>query len=147
MRTFLRFFTIAVSMLAAASFSFAANFPEGSPKFVGDLQTALKQAKESNKPVVAVFSASWCPPCQMMKQKVYPSDAVKAYHDQFIWAYIDVEEDQNAKDVRSYGVNVIPHFYFLNADGKTIDQQIGGSNADDFVKKLKGALKKAKKDK
>lgn len=133
------------AMLFAASCSFGADFPKGSPTFNSKLETALEEAKKTNKPVIAVFSASWCPPCQMMKNKVYPSKEIKEYHDKFVWAYIDTDEKSNAKDAMKYGVSGIPHIQFISAKGESLDQQIGASNPDSFAKTLDGVLKKAAK--
>ena len=32
-----------------------------------------------------------------MKKSVYPSDAVKPLHDKFVWAYLDTDDEDNAK--------------------------------------------------
>lgn len=134
-----------MGLLAAASLAVAADFPEGSPKFGSKLETALAEAKTSGKPVVAVFSAVWCPPCQMMKKEVYPSEAIKPFHDKFVWVYIDTDEASNAKDALNYGVSGIPHIEFLSPAGKSLDKQIGASAPDSFAKTLEGVLKKNEK--
>jgi thiol:disulfide interchange protein len=123
----------------------AGDFPAGSPKFEHSLAAVTKAAKTSGKPVIVVFSAVWCPPCQMMKKEVYPSAAVKALHDKFEWAYLDVDEDSNAAAAKKYGVNGIPHIQFLSKDGKDLGNQVGSTSAEDFAHSLEGVLKKAAK--
>jgi thiol:disulfide interchange protein len=136
--------SIAIGMLTACSVAFAADFPQGSPAFEHKLSAALAKAKSENKPVVAVFSAVWCGPCQAMKKSVYPSDAVKPYHDKFVWVYIDTDEKSNAADAEKYGVSGIPHIQFLDKGGKALDQQVGSSSPKAFADTLEGVLKKAK---
>lgn len=143
MKTLTKFF--AVAALAVATFSLAADFPKGSPNFEHSLIDALSAAKQNGKPIVAVFSAVWCGPCQMMKKDVYPSDEVKAFHDKFNWAYLDTDDNSNSSDAKKFGVSGIPHIQFLNAEGKPIDKQVGSSSAADFAKVLKGVLKKTAK--
>jgi thioredoxin 1 len=113
------------------------------PAFEHKLSDALAKAKTQGKPVIAIFSAVWCGPCQMMKKEVYPSTEVRQYHDKFVWAYIDTDEESNAPDAQKYGVQGIPHIQFLDKDGNAVDKQIGASSPEDFAKTLDGVLKKA----
>lgn len=121
----------------------AADFPPGSPKFEHTLADALTRAKTEGKPAIVVFSAVWCGPCQMMKKEVYPSAAVKPYHDKFVWAYLDTDEKVNDAAAEKFAVSGIPHIQFLDRDGKPVDKQIGSSAPEEFVAKLEGVLSKA----
>lgn len=121
----------------------ASDFPSGSPKFATSADTVMAAAKTNGKPTIMVFSASWCGPCQEMKKDVYPSAAVKPFHDQFNWAYLDIDVAANTKLFESHKLESVPHLLFLDATGKTIDQQEGGSTPDEFAKKLTQVLKKA----
>lgn len=131
-------------LAAFATTAFASDFPEGSPKFKTSAISAMNAAKKEGKPVILVFSASWCPPCQAMKKDVYPSEAVKAYHDKFIWAYLDVDDASNKRAAEKAGVEGIPHIQFLNAQGKEVSKQVGGDSAKAFAKTLEGVLAKTK---
>jgi thiol:disulfide interchange protein len=119
-------------------------FPDGSPKFETNYKAALASAAKDGKPVIVVFSASWCPPCQANKKKVYPSDAVKAYHDKFVWAYLDTDEEANAQVAKEFKVSGIPHIQFLSKAGKSLGTSIGGTTPDAFAGKLKEILAAAK---
>jgi thioredoxin 1 len=141
MKTILK--TIALVALAASSLALASDFPKGSPKFESSLKSALKDAKENGKPVIAVFSAVWCGPCQTMKKEVYPSDAIKPFHDKFNWAYLDTDDSSNEKAAAEFGVSGIPHIQFIDKDGKPLDKQVGSSAPEDFAKTLTSVLAKA----
>src|SRR3954453_21753915 len=119
--------SLVLAMIAACSMALAGDFPKGSPAFEHKLSDALTKAKTEGKPVIAVFSAVWCGPCQMMKKDVYPSAEVKKYQDKFVWAYIDVDDEANNADSEKYGVSGIPHIQFLSKDGKKVDKQFGSS--------------------
>lgn len=122
----------------------ASDFPEGSPKFGTNYEAALTAAKAEGKPVILVFSAAWCPPCQSMKKNVYPSAEVKPLHDKFVWAYLDTDVEANAKAAEKYGVQGIPHVQFLSSEGKAVDKLIGGVPPAEFVSLLNNVLTKAK---
>ena len=123
----------------------AGEFPPGSPPFVPSLAKAQANAAKSGKPMVVVFSAAWCPPCQLMKKEVYPSPEVTALHDKFEWAYIDVDEESNAPAARQFGVQGIPHVEFLDKNGKSLGNQVGSTSPSDFAASLKKTLAKANK--
>lgn len=137
--------SIFLAALVACSTVLAADFPKGSPAFEHKLSDALAKAKSENKPVIAVFSAVWCGPCQAMKKEVYPSKEVAAFHDKFVWAYLDADEAANGPAMEKYGVSGIPHIQFISKDGKSIDKQVGSTSPSEFADTLKGVLKKAGK--
>lgn len=100
----------------------AADFPAGSPKFATSFDTALASAKTSGKPLVAVFSASYCVPCQNLKKDVYPSPEVTALHDQFEWVYVELEEptEENKKASTKYQVESVPAIMVIKPDGSVL---------------------------
>ena len=133
---------LAVALLASTT-AFSADFPKDSPKFKTTLGAATSEAKKDNKPVIAIFSAVWCGPCQKMKHDVYPSDAVKPYHDKFVWAYLDADSSGNQAAMKKFGVSGIPHIEFLDSTGKSMGKQVGSTSPEAFAKTLGEMLKKA----
>jgi thiol:disulfide interchange protein len=138
---------IAAAMIAGAALfihpASASDFPEGSPAFVTAYDAALKAAKDGGKPVVMIFSASWCPPCQANKRRVYPSAEVKPFHDKFVWAYLDADQKANAAAMQKFGVSGIPHIEFLDKEGRSLGQAVGGTAPEAFAGQLAAILKKA----
>ncbi len=115
--------------------------PGGSPiRFETSYDSALSRARTSGKPVVVIFSASWCPPCRQMKEKVYPSEEVAPYRSNFVWAYLDVDLPANQATAQKFGVRGIPHIAFLNAQGSEIGTTGGGMPPQAFAAELKSAL-------
>ena len=110
-------FHILIAFMAASA-GFAANFPEGSPPFLDDYGKAIAKAKASGKPAVIVFSAVWCPPCQIMKNEVYPSKEVRPLHDKFVWAYLDFDKPANRPLIARYKVESIPQIFFFTPGGE-----------------------------
>lgn len=127
---------IAITLCLTASLRAA----ESGPDFHHDFDKAAKAAKEAKKPLLVVFSASWCPPCQQMKKKVYPSKAVQPYHDKFVWAYLDADEEKNQPLAAKFGVSGIPHIAFLSQDGSMIGHFAGAVAPEQFTEILEKAL-------
>lgn len=97
----------------------AADFPAGSPNFATSFNDGLAKAKASGKPLVAVFSAAYCVPCQNLKKDVYPSAEVTALHDQFEWVYVELEDptEDNEKAATKYQIESVPSIMVLKPDG------------------------------
>ncbi len=130
---------LAVFLLASAQLEAG----DKGPKFEDNYDKALKLAEKEKKPVILVFSASWCPPCQKMKKDVYPSAEVAGFHDKFIWAYLDTDKKANSKPAGKYGVSGIPHIEIQSPDGKQLKKVVGGRSPADFAKILQEALDKS----
>ncbi|MCX6851179.1 MAG: thioredoxin family protein [Verrucomicrobia bacterium] len=134
-------------LLLAALFSLslhASDFPKGSPKFFTSYAAVSKAAKQNGKPIILVFSAAWCGPCQKMKKEVYPSSEVLPLQDKFNWAYLDIDEEANSKLAEGFKVDTIPHLFFLDSAGKTtLDDVKDVTPPKDFAKKLTKVLKKS----
>lgn len=56
-----------------------------------DFKKAHALAIEKKLPLLAVFSAEWCGPCQLMIKEVYPLPEVKAELKNWITVYVDTD--------------------------------------------------------
>lgn len=56
-------------------------------------QAAIAQAKKSNKPLLIVFSAQWCPACNMLDENVFHSDKFKSETKGIVKLILDVDSD------------------------------------------------------
>lgn len=93
-------------------------------------------AKEQNKAMLVVFSASWCPPCKMMKREVWPDPRVgQAVTAGYVPLYVDVDLDEHAPKVAQYKINGIPFVVILNPDG-TVRRQSHTMSAEETLQFL-----------
>jgi thiol-disulfide isomerase/thioredoxin len=90
-RSFLTIFTALLTggALLSPVTSFASDFPEGSPKFVSSYEESLKTAQASGKPLVVVFSASWCPPCNQLKATLFNRQDFATLSQHFVAVHVD----------------------------------------------------------
>ncbi len=100
-----------------------AEAPESAIAWRDQLQPALDEAARTGKPVLVDFTASWCPPCQVMKHDVWPADDVAdAVNSGYIPVLLDVDLPHNGPHVARYGIQTIPTILLLDADGRVLRQ-------------------------
>lgn len=122
----------------------ADGFPSGSPTYYTNAESAKEAAGKSGKPLVMIFSASWCGICLDNRSSVYPSKAVRSYHDQFVWAYLDVDDEANQELKQKLKVRGMPHIEVVDNSGKRLAKSVGGTSPEELCKTLTIALKAAK---
>jgi len=96
-----------------------------------DFEEATKQAAKSGKPLLVMFSASWCAPCKMMIAQVYPNQKVKKALEAFIPVYIDSEVHQDL--AAQHAIRAYPTFVCITPQGEAIANRVGGGNVEAFV--------------
>lgn len=112
------------------------------------------KAKKENKYVFVDGFTSWCVPCKMMAQQIFPQQKVGDFFNKnFINVSVqfDITKNDNAdvrlfyKDAKylasTYKITAYPTFLFFNPDGELVHTIVGGTNkADEFIAKAKPAL-------
>jgi|SRR5579859_3522635 len=86
-----------------------------------NLSDALAESKKTGKPVLADFSASWCPPCQEMKHSSWPDAKVEeAVKTNYIPVLLDMDKPQSEGPAQRYKVEYIPTVLILDAEGNVV---------------------------
>ncbi len=83
-------------------------------------------AKKQNKPILTVFSAAWCNPCQKMKKEVFTSEEFKKVADKFILQYVEQTTPAGMEYVKSFNISVFPTIKRFSSDGYQIADTIKG---------------------
>ena len=97
-------------------------------------------------PVLLIFTASWCAPCQKMRNDIFPQEEVAQMLKKYNMLFLDVDTklgfDLSKKYCRQ---SVVPYYVILDKDKNVIAQQIGASDAHTFCNFLsKGLPQEAK---
>ena len=136
---------------AVLVFAFGAIAQDGVKWEKGTLQEALKKAAENQTASPAgpdlVFLdcyTSWCGPCKMMSESVFPQKAAGDYfNSKFVNIKIDMERGEGPSISKKYGVRAYPTFLILSPDGKEVGRVVGAGKLEQFIQKVETAVKPA----
>ena len=106
--------------------------PEGTT-----LEQASALAKAQKKLIFLDCYTQWCGPCKKMARDVFPMAEVGSFmNPKFISIKIDMESAYGAPLAKKLQITAYPTFIIFNADAQEIGRFLGGSPADEFMKKV-----------
>ncbi|WP_250123898.1 thioredoxin family protein [Chroococcidiopsis sp. CCMEE 29] len=85
--------------------------------------TPIEVALSNGKPTLMEFYANWCTVCQAMAPDI--AELKQQYTDSVNFVMLNVDNSKWLPEMLQYRVDGIPHFVFLNNEGKAIAQAIG----------------------
>jgi tetratricopeptide (TPR) repeat protein len=97
------------------------------------LEEIKAQAKKENKPILAVFSATWCGPCQHVKKTVFKTDEFKKISDKALLLYIEQTTKEGAAYNKKYNIKAFPTFKIISNDGVMLDTGNPTRTVDGFA--------------
>ncbi|MEM9415981.1 MAG: thioredoxin family protein [Planctomycetota bacterium] len=89
------------------------------------LEAGMSAAQEADRPMLVMFTADWCGPCQALKKDVIDTAPAKqAIADGFVPVIIDLTDQSSSNPdmatAQRYGVTGIPHLILTDAQGNSI---------------------------
>ncbi len=98
---------------------------------------AVAKARQTGKKIFLDCYTSWCGPCKMMANTVFPQDKVGDYmNPRFVNIKIDMEKGEGVELAKSLQITAYPTFIVFNSDGQEIGRFLGGCQADEFIEKV-----------
>lgn len=108
-----------------------------------DLKAAHRASRSTGKPMMIVFTATWCGPCQKMKKDVYAdAEVAKAINDQFVPVMLDI--DRNPQIAEALEVEKIPQTVILNSKADLLGRMVGVQKKTVFQTQLGQSIELAK---
>lgn len=95
---------------------------------------AVAKAQQTGKMIFLDCYTSWCGPCKMMANTVFPQEKVGAYmNPRFVSIKIDMEKGEGVELTKKLQISAFPTFIFFNSNGEEIGRFLGGCDADKFI--------------
>ena len=100
----------------------------------------LEQAKKENKLIFLDAFASWCGPCKLLDQNVFPKKEVGDYFNaNFLNLHIDMEKGEGIEIAKKYGIYSYPTLLFIDGDGKVVYKAVGYMSPQELISIAKEA--------
>lgn len=135
-----------IALFLTATFASAAN-----EDWTTNLEAAFAKAKKENKNILVEFTGSdWCPPCKMMRSKVFSQKSFtsKASED-FVLVELDFPRGnkavakKNEPYAEKYGIEGFPTVILFDSKGQEYNRFFASEHPS--VDKFLGHLNKVKK--
>lgn len=96
------------------------------PKAGKSYREAYQDAQAGDKPLLVLVTATWCPPCQVMKQTTIPELMRKKSFKDFHYATVDLDEEKELGQ-QLIGNRGLPQLImFEQEDGKWVRRYLRG---------------------
>ncbi|HHS95440.1 MAG TPA: DUF255 domain-containing protein [Phaeodactylibacter sp.] len=105
------------------------------------LTAVLEQAEKENKLVFVDFYATWCVPCKMMDEDVFPDKTIgEFFKKNFISYKVNGLKGNGINLATVFNVTAYPTLLFLNPKGKVLVSRRGAAYHSDLMNMAKRAL-------
>lgn len=110
--------------------------------FIHNLDEALEKAKLENKLVFVDFYTSWCGPCKVMSNNVFPLEKVGGFfNSNFINCKIQCDDNGLGVEIgKKYQVGAYPTLMFLNKNGEIVHSTAGSLSPEGLIALGKEAM-------
>lgn len=101
-----------------------------------DLDQAKSQAANADKPMLVLFTAAWCGPCQQLKRNAFADTHTAEFIERHtVPVKIDMTRttDQNAPIAEAFGVTGFPTMVLADATGQPISRLVGAVSAEQVI--------------
>ncbi len=107
---------------------------DGWSHVLGDVES--EATNEADKPTLMLFTADWCPPCQVLKKDVLKDPAIAArLPREFRLVVVDLTEPTRQANAWAdrFEVSAIPEMVILDTEGEAVSRIVGSMGREAFV--------------
>ncbi|MFK7808326.1 MAG: thioredoxin family protein [Saprospiraceae bacterium] len=105
------------------------------------LTAVLEQAERENKLVFVDFYTTWCTPCKMMDQDVFPDRNIGTFFKKNFLSYkVNAEKGNGVNLAVVYNVSAYPTLLFLNEKGRVLESKQGAAYQTELMAMANRAL-------
>lgn len=86
------------------------------------LQEALAKSQESGMPILVLGTATWCAPCQRLKQQLSTDSSLEPLMEQYVSLTLDIDSPEFAEwsSLHEPKGTMVPMIFIVSAEGKEL---------------------------
>ncbi len=116
---------------------------QGIEFFEGSLEEAMEKAASEEKLIFVDCYTTWCGPCKMMSNNIFPLKNVgDFYNKNYVALKLNMEKEKGMKFGSKYPVSAYPTLFYLNEKGEIIQKVVGAKREQEFLAIGKEMIKK-----
>jgi thiol:disulfide interchange protein len=108
-------FVVIVAVAAVVGIS-RARRSDGRIPWRTDFAAAKAESKQSGKPMLLYFTASWCGPCQSLKRTTWDDAGVETALREYVPVKVDIDEQPDLAE--QYRVQAVPMYVVVLSTGE-----------------------------
>ncbi len=138
--------TRAILLLAVFIVGMGQLFPREKQITIGETKWYTEQnnfdemiviAQKAKKPILTVFSATWCKPCQKLKKEVFSSGDFKKVANETLLLYIEQTDPKGMEYCKKNKIRVFPTIKLFSREGILLDTMSAKHSSDEFLNWVK----------
>ncbi len=105
------------------------------------LSDVLERAEQENKLVFVDFYTTWCLPCRLMDEEVFPDKKLaKFLNENFISYKVDAEKGNGVNLAVVYQIQAYPTLLFMDANGSVLKKKVGAAFQTELMQMGRDAM-------
>lgn len=98
----------------------------------------IAKAKKENKKIYIDCYTSWCIPCKILIDEIFPNKMVGDFmNDKFVSVRVDMEKGEGVVLRKKYNISIYPTILILNSDGTELSRSVGPEyTPTNFIEKI-----------
>ena len=102
---------------------------------------ALAQAKAEDKLVFMDCYTSWCGPCKVMAEEVFPQKAAgDFFNTRFVCVKYDMEKGEARELAKRFNIHAYPTFLIIRPNGEVQHRIVGRNDLEPFIEQVERGL-------
>lgn len=107
--------------------------------FVAGFDAGSRLARQTGKPMLVFFTATWCKFCHDMEADAFIDGEVVRLADGFVCVRVDADQEPAVSG--QFGVRGYPTVQFVSSDGSPLNRLVGRAGARELAAQMQAALR------